>query len=95
VALSLQEVEHIAELAKLALGDEEKAIFTDQLSDILAYADRLQRLDTDDVPPMTSAVPLSNVLREDVAQDCLPPKKLLANAPDAERNMFRVNAVLD
>ena len=52
-------------------------------------------LDTDHVPPMTSAVPLDNVLRQDVAQECLPPEKLLSNAPDAARNMFRVNAVLD
>ena len=95
MALSLKEVEHIAELAKLQLTDEEKALYAEPLSAILDYADRLQKLDTDDVPPMTSAVPLDTVLREDVAQECLSPEKLLANAPDTEQSMFRVNAVLD
>ena len=95
MALSLQEVEHIAELAKLALSDEEKARYTEQLSAILDYADRLQKLDTDDVPPLTSVLPLDSVLREDVVQECLPPDKLLANAPDAEGGMFRVEAILD
>jgi len=94
-ALSPQEVEHIAELAKLQLSDEEKALYAGQLSAILDYFNRLQQLDTDDVPPMTSVLPLNNVLRDDVAEACLPTGELLANAPDAEDDMFRVNAVLD
>jgi aspartyl-tRNA(Asn)/glutamyl-tRNA(Gln) amidotransferase subunit C len=95
VALSQKEVEHIAELAKLQLTDDEKSLYAEQLSAILDYADRLQQLDTDSVPPMTSAVPLDTVLRDDEAQECLPPEKLLSNAPDTEQGMFRVNAVLD
>lgn len=95
MALTIKEVEHIAELAKLHLSDEEKDLYAGQLSAILDYANRLQKLDTDDIPPMTSAVPLDTVLRDDEARDGLPPKALLSNAPDAEQNMFRVNAVLD
>jgi aspartyl-tRNA(Asn)/glutamyl-tRNA(Gln) amidotransferase subunit C len=94
-AISPQEVEHIAELAKLQLSDEEKALYSGQLSAILDYFNRLQQLDTDGVPPMTSALPLNNVLRDDLAEACLPTEKLLANAPDAEDEMFRVSAVLD
>ena len=86
---------HIAELAKLQLTDEEMARYAGQLSAILDYADRLQKLDTQDVPAMTSAVPLDSVMRPDEIAECLPPDELLSNAPDAGQNMFRVNAVLD
>jgi aspartyl-tRNA(Asn)/glutamyl-tRNA(Gln) amidotransferase subunit C len=51
MTLSLEEVEHIAELAKLALTDEEKSRFREQLSSILDYANSLQALDTSDIPP--------------------------------------------
>ncbi|MGB9594207.1 MAG: Asp-tRNA(Asn)/Glu-tRNA(Gln) amidotransferase subunit GatC, partial [Anaerolineae bacterium] len=59
--LSLQQVEHIAELAKLALTDEEKERYRLQLSAILEYADMLQRLDLDGVPPMSHAAALTNI----------------------------------
>ncbi|MFQ5613359.1 MAG: Asp-tRNA(Asn)/Glu-tRNA(Gln) amidotransferase subunit GatC [Anaerolineae bacterium] len=93
--LSLAEVEHIAELARLALSDEEKELFRDQLSAILDYAEMLQRLDTDDVPPTASALPLDNVMRPDEQRPALPVEDALANAPDRQDDYFRVKAVLD
>lgn len=95
MALSLKEVEHIAELAKLQLTEGERKLYAGQLSAILDYADRLQAIDTEGVQPMTSAVPLDTVTRADEVGACLTPAELLSNAPDAERDMFRVNAVLD
>lgn len=93
--LTIAEVEHIAELARLALSDEEKELYAQQLSDILDYAERLQKVDTGDVPPLTGVLPLDTVLRDDVAQDSLPPAELLKNTADKQGDSFRVNAVLD
>jgi aspartyl-tRNA(Asn)/glutamyl-tRNA(Gln) amidotransferase subunit C len=93
--LSLAQVEHVAHLAQLALSDEEKELFREQLSSILDYAERLQRLDTTAIPPTATVLPLENVLREDTIQPSLPVADVLANAPAAEGNCFRVPVVLE
>lgn len=93
--LSLEEVEAIAELAKLTLTDEEKALFQEQLSAILDYAEMLQQVDTTDVPPTASAIPLKNVMRPDVVKLSLDNEGALFNAPEAEDGSFKVRAVLD
>ena len=92
--LSLTEVEKIAHLARLNLTDEEKAIYQEQLSTILEYVEMLQQVDTTDVPPTTSAIPLDNVMRQDVAQPGLSTEDALLNAPDAAENSFRVKPIL-
>jgi len=88
-------VEHIAELAKLALTDDEITLYAGQLSDILDYAEMLQALDTESISPMASVLPLTNVLRPDVAQPSLPREVALANAADSAEGQFRVEAVLE
>ncbi len=93
--LSLEEVEHIGELARLGLSDVEKEMFRDQLSAILDYAGMLDRLDTTGVPPTASALPLNNVMRRDEVRSSLSNEEAMANAPDAETNQFRVRAVLE
>ncbi len=93
--LTLEEVETIAELAKLTLTDEEKVMFQEQLSDILNYAEMLQQVDTTDIPPTASAIPLKNVMRSDVTALSLDNEAALFNAPAAEESSFRVRAVLD
>jgi aspartyl-tRNA(Asn)/glutamyl-tRNA(Gln) amidotransferase subunit C len=93
--LSLEEVEHIAELAKLALTDEEKARYREQLSAILDYANRLQAVDTGDIPPTASVLPVDTVLREDVSRPGVPRDDLLENAADQADGMFRVEAIWD
>ena len=93
--LSLEEVEHIAQLARIGLSGEEKEMFREQLSSILEYAQMLSRLDTSGVPPTTSALPMSNVMRPDDVTVSLPAAETLANAPDAKADQFRVRAVLE
>ncbi len=93
--LSLEEVEHIAVLARLGLSPAENEMFRDQLSEILDYVEKLNRLDTAGVPPTTSALPLSNVMRSDEVTSSLSTDDALANAPDASANQFRVQAILD
>jgi aspartyl-tRNA(Asn)/glutamyl-tRNA(Gln) amidotransferase subunit C len=93
--LSLTEVETIAELAKLILSDTEKATFQGQLSEILNYAEMLQQLDTTNIPPTASALPLQNVMRPDEADPKLSPEEALRNAPEAQDGSFKVRAVLE
>jgi aspartyl-tRNA(Asn)/glutamyl-tRNA(Gln) amidotransferase subunit C len=93
--LTLEQVEHIAELAKLALTDEEKARFRQQLSAILDYAARLQGIDTSDIPPTASVLPVDTVLREDASRLAMPRDDILANSPAQEQGMFRVDVILD
>jgi aspartyl-tRNA(Asn)/glutamyl-tRNA(Gln) amidotransferase subunit C len=95
MSLTLKEVEHIARLARLALSDEEKARYREQLSAILDYAARLQQLDTRDIPPTSSVLPARSVLRPDRARPGLPLPDVLANAPDEQDNRFRVPPVLE
>jgi aspartyl-tRNA(Asn)/glutamyl-tRNA(Gln) amidotransferase subunit C len=88
-------VEHVANLARLALTEEEKELFREQLSSILAYAQRLQSLDTDDIPPTATVLPLQNILRDDEVQPSLARDDALANAPDREGAFFRVPVILE
>ncbi len=94
--LTRAQVEHIAELAKLRLSEDEIAKMTEQLSAILDYAARLQQLDTDSIPPTASVVPFHNIMRDDVVEPSLPREQVIANAPDKDERgeFFRVRAIL-
>ncbi len=93
--LTTEEVRHVAELAKLRLTEAEIAEYTEQLSAILDYAELLQHVDTGHVPPTPYVLPLSNVMRDDVAGPSLSNDAALANAPDAANGFFRVHAVFE
>ncbi|RLC62098.1 MAG: Asp-tRNA(Asn)/Glu-tRNA(Gln) amidotransferase GatCAB subunit C [Chloroflexota bacterium] len=93
--LSREEVEHIAELAKVGLTDEEKTLFQEQLSAILEYAEMLQEIDTTTIPPTATVLPLRNVMRPDEVRPSLPREDVLANAPQSEDGYFRVKAILE
>lgn len=93
--LSREQVEHIAELARLALTDEEKALYQEQLSAILEYFERLRQLDTEAIPPTASVLPLRSVMRTDEVKAPSPREDLLANAPAADKGCFQVPAVLE
>jgi aspartyl-tRNA(Asn)/glutamyl-tRNA(Gln) amidotransferase subunit C len=95
MSLTLAEVEHIAELARLELSAEEKERYRQQLSAILEYAARLQALDTSDIPPTSSVLPSRSVLREDVARPSLSTAQVLQNAPRVEDDQFKVPPILD
>ncbi len=96
MALTRAQVQHIAELARLELTEDELDRMTEQLSAILDYAARLQELDTEAIPPTASVVPLENVMREDTISPSLPREAVLANAPDKDDKgeFFRVRAIL-
>ena len=93
--LSYAQVVHVANLAQLDLSEHEKELFQEQLSSILEYAERLQALDTEEIPPTTTVLPLENVLREDAIQPSLPVEVILANAAAVEDDYFRVPVILE
>jgi aspartyl-tRNA(Asn)/glutamyl-tRNA(Gln) amidotransferase subunit C len=95
MTLTIEEVEHIAGLARLKLTDEEKARYREQLSAILDYAARLQSLDTTGIPPTSSVLPPRTVLRPDEPRPGLRREDLLANAPETTDDQFRVPPVLE
>ena len=95
MSLSRADVEKIAGLARLELSEEEKALYKEQLSAILSYAERLNELDTGDVPPTSSAVRLKNVLREDKVRPSLDLEDTLFNAPDVDQDQFKIQSVFD
>jgi aspartyl-tRNA(Asn)/glutamyl-tRNA(Gln) amidotransferase subunit C len=93
--LTLKEVEHIAELARLRLSAEEKERYGEQLSDILDYAARLQALDTSGILPTSSVLPARSKLRPDEPRPGLSTQEALSNAPEVEENQFRVPPILE
>ena len=93
--LTIAEVEHIAELARLSLTEQEKTLFQDQLSAILDYAAVLQGVDTSAVPPTATVLALRNVMRDDAVEPSMPTEDVLANAPAAADGYFRVKAILE
>lgn len=95
MALSREQVLHIAELARLKLTDKETDLFVEQLSAILDYAQQLNDLDTDAIPPTAQVLSLRNVMREDEPQPCLTPDEALANAPARQDDYFQVRAILE
>ena len=96
MSLTLEEVEHIANLARLHLTDEEKALYRQQLSAILEYFAQLQSLDTSEVPPAWGAgLSQGSRLRPDEPRPGLEISRLLSNAPDSEADQFRVPPVLE
>lgn len=88
--LTAETVEHVAKLARLALSEEEKKLYAEQLSKIIDYFDELKAVNTEGVEPMAHALNIVNVLREDVVKT--PPGRdlLLKNAPDQENGYFKV-----
>ncbi|OGO04400.1 MAG: asparaginyl/glutamyl-tRNA amidotransferase subunit C [Chloroflexi bacterium RBG_13_56_8] len=95
MALTREQVLHIAELARLGITEEETALFAEQLSDILEYAEILNRLDTDAIPPTAQAIPMHDVIRTDQVEASLTPEEILANAPDRQGNYFKVKPILE
>ncbi|MDQ6748945.1 MAG: Asp-tRNA(Asn)/Glu-tRNA(Gln) amidotransferase subunit GatC [Candidatus Dormibacteraeota bacterium] len=91
--LSVEQVRHVAELARLGLTDAEMERLTGELSKILDYIDQLEELDTSSVEPTAQVGGLTDVFREDEARESLPVEAALSNAPAAHDGYFRVRAM--
>jgi aspartyl-tRNA(Asn)/glutamyl-tRNA(Gln) amidotransferase subunit C len=91
--LTLDEVRHVANLARLGLSDDELQAMASQLSTILEYIDKLEQIDTGAIPPTAQVGELADVMREDEVSPSLPQEAALANAPARDDGYFRVAAI--
>lgn len=89
------DLDYVANLARLALSDEEKAIFAGQLGEILHYVEKLKAVDVTGVEPMAHAAPVFNVWEADVARPGLTVEQALRNAPARRQNMIVVPQVVE
>ena len=92
--ITRDEVAHLARLARLAVSDEELDLFAGQLEVVLRSVARVGEATAEDVAPTTHAVPMTNVVRPDVARPSLSRDAVLAGAPAAEDGRFRVPRIL-
>jgi len=95
MSLPLEQVQHIANLARLELTEAELSRFRQQLSAILDYFQQLQAIDTDQIPPTTSGSELESAMRTDQVLPGLDLKDLVRNAPDIKEDQFRVPPVFE
>lgn len=93
--LSVEEVRHIANLARLKLTAEEEQRYAEQLSAVLDYAAHLREVDTTHISPTSSVLPFDAPLRDDDPRPCPSRERMLANAPEQEEGMFRVPPILE
>ena len=94
-SISSAEVEHVANLARLRLSDEELATFTKQLAAVLDHAKDVEALELDDVEPMSHPIPVENVMREDVPVEMLSHADFLEPAPAIDAGRFLVPKILE
>jgi aspartyl-tRNA(Asn)/glutamyl-tRNA(Gln) amidotransferase subunit C len=89
------DINRIASLARLSLTDDERACFQRQLSDVLAYMEKLSELDLEGVEAMSHPHPLQNIFREDVEQDSGDCDVYLRNAPETRDGQFALPKILE
>jgi aspartyl-tRNA(Asn)/glutamyl-tRNA(Gln) amidotransferase subunit C len=92
--IDLEQVSHVAKLARLALTPPQIEKLGGQLGNILSYVAKLNEMDTTGVEPMSHALPLKNVLRDDTVQPSLSIEQVLQNAPESEGRFFKVPKVI-
>ncbi len=88
--IGTEEVKHVAKLARLELTEEEVNKYSQQLGSILEYVEQMNEIDTTGIEPMPHAIPVYNVMREDVVKYEQTKEEMMANAPFEEDGFFRV-----
>ena len=90
MAITREDVLHVAALAELELSEEEIVRLTEQLGDILAAVGKVSELDLSDVPPTSHPLDVVNAFRPDEPRPSLPLEDVFANAPERDGDHFRV-----
>jgi aspartyl-tRNA(Asn)/glutamyl-tRNA(Gln) amidotransferase subunit C len=95
MAITTEEIQHVARLARLEMSAAAAEKFASQIDDILGYVDTLNGVTTDDVAPTSHVLSLVNALREDVPPEASSAADPLANAPESSEGMFEVPKVIE
>ncbi|MCX8131644.1 MAG: Asp-tRNA(Asn)/Glu-tRNA(Gln) amidotransferase subunit GatC [Clostridia bacterium] len=93
--ITRETIEHVANLARLNLSEQEKEKLTSEMGNIIAYVDKLNELDTGSIQPTSHVLPVKNVFREDKTEKSYDREKILANAPSQEDGCFKVPKVVE
>ncbi|MBP0726009.1 Asp-tRNA(Asn)/Glu-tRNA(Gln) amidotransferase subunit GatC [Bacillus sp. RG28] len=93
--ITMDEVKHVAHLARLAVTEEEAEKFAKQLGAIIEFAEELNELDTTNVKPTTHVLKMRNIMREDKPAKGLPLEDVLKNAPDHQDGQIKVPTILE
>ncbi|MDP4163261.1 MAG: Asp-tRNA(Asn)/Glu-tRNA(Gln) amidotransferase subunit GatC [Bacillota bacterium] len=92
--ITLEEVKHVANLARLAISDEEADKFRGQLDAIIGFAEQLNELDTEGIEPTSHVLDMKNVMRKDIPEKGMPREEMLKNAPDHQDGFIKVPPIL-
>lgn len=95
MAIDKKEIEYIANLSRIELTEPEKEVFLHQLSGILSYIEKLNKLDTKEVKPMAYTMNVSNVFREDKLEPSISREDALSNAPSKSDAFFKVPKIIE
>ncbi len=95
MSVSRDQVQRVAELARLEFSEEDEARMAEELSQILDYVEKLEELDTSGVPPMSHVLDVSNVFRPDEVESRIDRDQALEPAPETADGYFQVPKVLD
>lgn len=93
--ISTDQVKHVANLARLAITEEETEKFTNQLDAIISFAEQLNEINTDGVEPTSHVLDMKNVMREDIPQEGLPQSEVLKNAPEHQDGQVKVPSIME
>lgn len=93
--ISPDQVKHVANLARLAITEEETEKFTNQLDAIISFAKQLNEINTDGVEPTSHVLDMKNVMREDIPQEGLPQSEVLKNAPEHQDGQVKVPSIME
>jgi aspartyl-tRNA(Asn)/glutamyl-tRNA(Gln) amidotransferase subunit C len=93
--ISVDQVKYVANLARLAITEEEANKFTKQLDNIISFAEQLNELDTENVEPTAHVLEIKNVMREDKAQQGLHREEVLKNAPEHQDGQIKVPGIME
>ena len=94
MAVTREDVLKVAELAKLHIPEEELDTFIQQFNEIIEHVNKLNELDTKDVPPTSHVLDIKNVVREDKAAKPFPREEMLKNAPEHDEEYIKVPKVI-
>ncbi|HQY87923.1 MAG TPA: Asp-tRNA(Asn)/Glu-tRNA(Gln) amidotransferase subunit GatC [Tepidisphaeraceae bacterium] len=92
--ITLEQVRHVAKLARLAIPEDRLADFTAKIESILTYVEQLKEVDVEGIEPTSHAIPMTNVLREDVVRPAMSVEDVLKNAPESDGAFFKVPKVI-
>jgi aspartyl-tRNA(Asn)/glutamyl-tRNA(Gln) amidotransferase subunit C len=95
MSVSIEQVRHIAKLARIAMSDDEIERLAPELNNILGWIEQLGEVDTDGVEPLTAVIDQKLRLRDDVVNDGNIRDEVLANAPEAQHGFFAVPKVIE